>query len=190
MVHPAPSAARSLERSRSARLVAGRTRCVECARNKGGAATGPNPTDRGKAGSKHHLLTDAQGIPLAAELTAANVNDGTLLEHMVDLVVAVAGRRRGRPRKRPDKLHADTAYRSRKNQALLRARNILSRIARPLVESRERLGRSRWVVERTLAWLHQFRRLRIRDERRSDLHDAFLHLGVALICWRYVVRLC
>ena len=109
---------------------------------------------------------------------------------MVDLVVAVSGRRRGRPRKRPDKLHADKAYRSRKNQALLRARHMQSRIARPLVDSSERLGRRRWIVERTLAWLHRFRRLRVRDDRRADIHDAFLHLAIALICWMYVLRFC
>jgi hypothetical protein len=117
------------------------------------------------------------------------VNDGTLLGHMVDLVAAVA-RRRGRPRKRPEKLHADKAYRSRMNQALLRARHILSRIARPRVDSSARLGRYRRVVERTIAWLHTFRRLRVRDERRADIHDGFLHLAVALICWMFVLRFC
>jgi hypothetical protein len=122
-------------------------------------------------------------------LSAANVSDGTLLAHMVDLVVAVV-RRRGRPRKRPAKLHADKAYRSRVNQARLRARHILSRVARPRVDSSERLGRYRWVVERTLAWLHRFRRLRVRDERRSDIHDGFLHLAIALICWMFVQRFC
>ena len=84
---------------------------------KNGAPTGPNPTDRGRAGSKHHRLTEATGIPLAAERTAANVNEGTLLAHMVDLVVPVRRRRGvpGRPQKRPAKLHADKAYRSRKD---------------------------------------------------------------------------
>jgi transposase len=46
------------------------------------------------------------------------------------------------------------------------------------------LGRTRWVVERTIAWFHQFRRLRNRYERRADIHQAFLHLASALICWR------
>jgi transposase len=46
------------------------------------------------------------------------------------------------------------------------------------------LGRSRWVVERTFAWLNQFRRLRVRYEKRDDIHEAFLSLGCALICWR------
>ncbi len=58
------------------------------------------------------------------------------------------------------------------------------RIARRGVETSERLGRHRWIVERTLAWLNRFRRLAIRYERRADIHQAFLSLGCALICWR------
>ena len=46
------------------------------------------------------------------------------------------------------------------------------------------LGRSRWVVERTFAWLNQFRRLRVRDDKRADIHEVFLSLGCALICWQ------
>jgi transposase len=44
------------------------------------------------------------------------------------------------------------------------------------------LGRERWVVERTIAWLHQYRRLRVRYERRADIHEAFLHIACSLIC--------
>jgi transposase len=50
------------------------------------------------------------------------------------------------------------------------------------------LGVFRWVVERTLAWLHRFRRLELRYERRADVHEAFLTLGCALITWRYLKR--
>jgi hypothetical protein len=46
------------------------------------------------------------------------------------------------------------------------------------------LGRWRWVVERTFAWLNQFRRLRVRYDKRADIHAAFLSLGCALICWQ------
>jgi transposase len=46
------------------------------------------------------------------------------------------------------------------------------------------LGRWRWVVERTFAWLNQFRRLRVRYDKRADIHGAFLSLGCALICWQ------
>lgn len=74
----------------------------------------------------------------------------------------------GRPRKLPAKLHADKAYASRAHRAWLRSRGIVPRIARYGIESRERLGKWRWVVERTLGWLHRFRRLRIRYERRAD----------------------
>ena len=52
---------------------------------RGGEHTGPNPTDRGKAGSKYHIfLVDRQGVPLAVQLTAANVHDSKLLEPLVD----------------------------------------------------------------------------------------------------------
>jgi transposase len=54
-------------------------------------------------------------------------------------------------------------------------------------ESSEKLGRHRWVVERTLAWLAKYRRLTIRYERRDDIHEAFLHLGCSLICLNYLV---
>ncbi|NHZ37104.1 transposase [Massilia sp. CCM 8692] len=71
-----------------------------------------------------------------------------------------------RPRAQTSKqLHADRAYASRAHRAWLRRRGISARIARYGVESRERLGRWRWVVERTLGWLHRFRRLRICYER-------------------------
>jgi transposase len=54
-------------------------------------------------------------------------------------------------------------------------------------ESSEKLGRHRWVVERTLAWLSKYRRLAIRYERRDDIHEAFLHLGCSLICLNYLL---
>ena len=68
----------------------------------------------------------------------------------------------------------------------LRKRGIKSRIARKGIESSERLGRHRWVVERTLAWLNRFRRLTIRYERRADIYEAFLHLGCILVCWNFI----
>jgi transposase len=96
--------------------------------------------------------------------------------------------RPGRPRRRPTKLHADKGYASRKNRALLRQRGITPRIARPKVDSSERLGRHRWVAERSFAWLHGNRHLLVRYERDPPLHDAFLHLGAALVCWQLLTR--
>jgi transposase len=89
----------------------------------------------------------------------------------------------GQRRKRPAKLHADKAYDIPRCRVALRRRHIRVRIARKGTDSSQRLGRHRWVVERTLAWLGHFRRLRVRDERRADIHQAFLTLGCALICF-------
>ncbi len=74
----------------------------------------------------------------------------------------------------------------RRCRRYLRRRGIKCRIARKGVESKTRLGRHRWVVERTLAWLHANRRLAIRYERLDAIHQAFLDLGCALICLRFL----
>ena len=132
-------------------------------------------------------MVDAQGIPLSTLITAANRHETRLLEVLLDAIPPVRGRV-GRPRRRPEKLHADKGYRSRRNQAALRARGIQSRIARPGIDSSERLGRHRWVVERTFAWLNQMKRLIIRYERRADIHEAFLRLGCCLICFKHLER--
>jgi transposase len=149
---------------------------------KGGCdEVGPNPTDRGRPGTKHHLLVDRQGIPLAVELSAANVPDAALLEPLLDSIPPIQ-QPIGRSRFRPDKLHGDKAFDSRKSRASCRARGIVPRIARRGVESPERLGRYRWVVERSIAWVHRFRQLLIRYERRSDIHRGFLTLAAIVVC--------
>jgi hypothetical protein len=140
-------------------------------------------------GSKHHVIVDRWGIPLAPPmLTASNVPDVVTLLIMVDRIMPVRGRT-GRPRRRPAKVHADKGYASAANRRGLRARGIVPRIARKGVESHERLGRYRWVAERDLAWVHRLRRLLIRNERRSDIHEALLTLASILILWRAVRRL-
>lgn len=68
----------------------------------------------------------------------------------------------------------------------MRKRGIKARIARRGIDSSERLGRHRWVVERTLAWLARYRRLSLRYEQRDDIHEAFFHLGCSLICLYYL----
>jgi hypothetical protein len=119
-------------------------------------------------------------------LSAANVvHDSMVFEELIDAVEPLK-RPRGRPRKRPEKLHADKAYDDKKCKEALRKRSIRSRIARKGVESTEKLGRHRWVVERTLAWLSKYRRLTLRYGRRDDIHEAFLHLGCSLICLTYL----
>jgi transposase len=150
-----------------------------------GKKTGPNPTDRRKKGSKHHVITDARGVPLAAQVTAANVNDITQLDPLVDALPAVRGRP-GRPRRRPGALQGDRGYDSQPHRDRLRARGIVPVLARRRTPHGSGLGVCRWVVERTIAWLHRFRRLTVRYERRADVHEAFLTLGCILICWNYL----
>jgi len=130
---------------------------------------------------------DANGIPLAVELTAANVHDSTMLEPVLDAVPPIR-QCAGRPRKRPAKLHADKGYDYPRCRCACRKRRVVPRIARRGVESSERLGRHRWVVERTLAWFGRYRRLAVRYERRADIFAAFHHFAAALTCLRFVER--
>jgi IS5 family transposase len=173
-------------------MVQGLARLGECARPPGDQKTGPNPTDRGKSGSKRHLVVDRNGVPLTVRQSAANVHDSKMLEEAVDAARPIHGprSRSGRPRKRPRKLHADKGYDFPRCREALRKRGITARIARRAVESSERLGRHRWMVERTWSWLNRYRWLKVRYERRADVHQAFLELGCALICWSYVQRAC
>jgi transposase len=168
-------------------LVPGEHGQHQCSCPPGGPKTGPNPTDRGKSGSKYHVLIDGNGLPLVAILTAANVADTTMLEELLDAVPPIHGPL-GAPRRRPAKLHADKGYDSKKNREACYRRRIIPRIARRGKESSERLGRHRWKVERTQAWLVNFRKLDPRYGRRADLHQGFLDLAVSLILWRYVSK--
>jgi transposase len=98
-------------------------------------------------------------------------------------VPALAGRP-GRPRRRPRALVADRGYDHDAYRRMLRARGIRPLIARRKTAHGSGLGRVRWPVERSLSWLHQFRRLLVRFERRAEIHEAFLRLGCCLICLR------
>jgi transposase len=134
-------------------------------------------------------VVDAQGIPLAFRLSGANVNACQLFENLLDAIPALSRRGRGRPRCRPEKVHADKAYDHRKCRRACRQRGITPRIARRRIESKTRLGRHRWVIERTFAWLNRQRRLLIRFDRRATHYEGFLQLACALICWNYLNRL-
>ena len=150
---------------------------------KGGDATGPNPTDRGKSGVKRHILTDGRGVPLAAEITAANVHDKRAAVPTIDAIVMRAPRG---PR-RPTNLCLDKGYDFDDVDREIRARGIHPHIRRRGEEPRRcRRGRARrWVVERTNAWHNRFRALLIRWERRATNYLALLHLACAMIALRH-----
>jgi transposase len=152
-------------------------------RRKGGSATGPSPVDRARNGSEHHLLVDGGGIPLAWALTGGNRHDSTQLIALLDRVPPVRGKV-GRPRRRPGRVTADRAYDYPSRHRELRRRGIKAEIARRKIEHGSGLGRHPWLVEGTLAWLHQLRRLLVRYDRRADIHEAFLAIGCCLVCYR------
>ena len=139
--------------------------CVRA--EKGAPRPAPSPVDRGKPGSKIHVLSDRAGLPLSVALSAANVNDAFALKPLVRAIPAIRSRR-GPRRRKPAKLHADKAYDQADLRAWLRGRGIAVRIARKGTEASDRLGRHRWVIERTIAWLTGYRRLTLRYERNPS----------------------
>jgi len=138
--------------SRADRLVPGHRRFLFNPCGGRGSKTGPNPTDRARPGSKHHLVTEAQGIPLAVILTRI--------------------------------VQGDRGYDHDKYRRPLHAAGITTQIARRGQPHGSGLGKTRWVVERTISWLHNFRRLRIRFERLAFIHEAFMKIACCIICWR------
>ncbi|UAK30498.1 Scr1 family TA system antitoxin-like transcriptional regulator [Nocardia asteroides] len=130
-----------------------------------------------KSGSKIHLLSDRAGIPLSVAVSAANTNDAEALRPLVKAVPAVRSRR-GPRRRKPAELHADKAYDTAELRQWVRDRGIAVRIARKGIESSQRLGRHRWVIERTISWLTGYHRLNIRYDRRPRAaDDAFDVIG-------------
>ncbi len=116
-------------------------------------------------------------------LTGGNRHDVTQLMPLVEAIPPIRGRR-GRPRNRPRRLFADRGYDYDKYRNLLRERGITPMIARRGAAHGSGLGKVRWVVERTFAWLHQFKRLRTRSEARADIHQGLLELACSIICLR------
>ena len=122
-------------------------------------------------------------MPLAITLTRGDRHDVTQLIPLVEAVPPIRGRR-GRPRRRLRELFADRGCDHDIYRRQLRARGTTPRIARRGIAHGSGLGRQRWVVERSFAWLHAFKRLRTRYERRADIHLGLLQLACALICYR------
>jgi len=136
-------------------------------------------------GSKLHVLTDDQGIPVAVELSAANTPD---INRLVPLVVNVppVGGKPGPARRRFDYLLGDRGYDSEPHRQLLRWLGSIPIFGRRRTEHGSGLGVWRWVIERTNAWLHSFGRLRRRLDKLPALQMAFAHLACAIICWRFL----
>jgi transposase len=133
------------------------------------------------------VLSEAQGIPMALAVSGANVHDSQAFKPLI-LGIPDIRSRRGPRRRRPVKIRADKAYHSAEHLAWLRSRGLIARIARPGIESGERLGRHRWKIERTISWLFGYRRLTVRYERKGSHFLAFLGLAAALTCYKKLAK--
>ncbi|MBM4022976.1 MAG: transposase [Planctomycetes bacterium] len=141
----------------------------------------------GRGPGRHHRREcrglsghDANGFPLAATLTGANEHDVTQMIPLVNAIPTVRGKPR-RPRRGPERGQGDRAYDSKHHRAMLHERGIEPVTARRNTEHGSGLGKSRWVVERTVGWLHQVQKLRLRAERRADIHEALMALGCLIV---------
>jgi putative transposase len=154
----------------------------------GGEKTGKNPTDRGKRGSKRHILVDGRGAPLAVIVTGANAHDQSAATELLDQTIVP------RPKTvyRIHHLCADKGYdseplrkdvRERNYQVHIRKREYANRPHTPELTSKRYPAR-RWVVERTLSWQNDFRSLRIRWAKKADNWLALIHLACAFVLWQ------
>jgi transposase len=136
-------------------------------------------------------VTDADGIPLAVRTGPANRPDGELALEMLDAIPPCAGAR-GRPRRRPKVFQGDGAYGIKAVVAEVVRRRVESLLA-PYGTARKEhgsgLGKTRYVVERTLSWMGNFRRLKLCYERFGEHFQAFHELAACLICASRVERL-
>lgn len=149
----------------------------------GGAGTGPSPVDRRKKGTKHTLLVDRHGVPLAIRTAGANASDHTQILPVV-LDFPKVGGKPGRPKELPDELYADRGYDSDATRGLLAWLGVEPHIARRNTPHGSGLGRVRWVVERTIGWLKGLRRLRLRYDRLAVVQEAWNTLAASVICFR------
>ena len=126
-------------------------------------------------------------MPLAATLTGANRHDVTQLMPLIDAIPPVRGVP-GAPLRKPKEAMGDRAYHSEHHRMKLSCRAIATAIARRNAPHGSGLGVFRWFVEQALALLHQFKRLRVRDDRDDAVHEAFMTIACAIICWRRLHR--
>lgn len=151
----------------------------------GGEAVGANPTDRAKGGVKHHLLTEAGGLPVGLVVTGANVHDVTQVKTVLDTMPFLPPL--------PDEEHpqhfcADKGYDSKAVRSVIELLGYEDHIKSRWQEKEEKkipgYRARRWVCERTHSWMNRFRRLLVRWEKKVKNYEALLHLACAHIVWK------
>ena len=140
---------------------------------RGGDLTGPNPTDRGKGGTKYHLAVNGDGVPVACRATGANVNDTVLFERLFLAAFAVTARIKT--------VFADRGYDAESSRALCRRFGAEPRIHKRRQPHGSGLGKQRWPVERSNAWLLENKRLALRYDRRGFIVQGLLQAACILL---------
>jgi transposase len=147
---------------------------------RGGELTGPNPTDRGKRGTKYHIAVSGDGVPVACTATVANVNDTVLFERLFLAAFAVMARIRT--------VFADRGYDAQSNRALCRSFGAEPHIHKRRQPSGSGLGKQRWPVERSNAWVLENKRLALRYDRLGFIVQALLQTACILLVAGRLVR--
>lgn len=153
-----------------------------------GEKTGPNPTDRGKRGSKRSVLTDGRGVPVGLAIAGANVNDHLLLRETLEAI----------PVSRPDPSALDPQhlcldkgydYAGPRQTAAEYGFVLHLRTRGEEVAERRDLGKRarRWVVERSHSWFNRFRAVLIRWSKKPENALAMLHFAAAIVAWRHAL---
>ena len=151
----------------------------------GGQATGKNPTDRAKIGTKRSVLTDGRGVPLGLEVSGANTHDKRMVQSTLDSIPIEP------PKPDQGKHHnlcLDKGYDYPDVRELVSAYGYTAHIPKrgqdPKPKALPKYRARRWVVERTHSWMNRFRRLLIRWEKKASNYKAFLHFACAWITFR------
>jgi transposase len=155
----------------------------------GGEATGKSPVDRGKLGTKRHVLTDQRGAPIGLEVTGANRHDSRVTRATLESM----------PVKRPaadtaggQHLTADKGYDYPAVRRTLKRRGYTAHIPQrdgqpPKQRGKRRYKAKRWVVERTHGWVNRYRRLLVRWEKKETNYVALVHFAFALNLYRLII---
>lgn len=173
----------------------------------GGGATGPNPTDRAKSGTKRSLLVDSRGAPLGIVVSGANRHDSPLLGPTLDSIVV---ERPAPSQTEPQNLCVDKGYKGKPTERQANEHGYI--LHRPAADEAEKEGRKgkkekkpsnrkkkkqvqrepgkkarRWVVEVGHSWINRFRRLPVRWEKKTGNYLSMLYFACAIICWRKAI---
>ncbi len=151
----------------------------------GGEKTGPNPTDRGKKGTKRSIIVDGNGVPISLVLSGANVHDSKLLKDNLERKIL----NKHEQSVYPDYLCGDKAYDSEELRDEIENHGMNPKIKHRSKEIEEKKRQPnkkarRWVVERTFSWFNKFRRALIRWEKKSDNYEGILHFVCGYICFK------